>query len=112
MSMHHHTLRLYVAQRNQSSRQLVKQHPQSAINVLTFYLLASVLSALDPVAPGNSVDAARAEFRQSDMMSLMAKKLAISTEWKDPELKATILLKWTLFLTDARHRISRACPCA
>nr|GAT42508.1 predicted protein [Mycena chlorophos] len=38
------------------------------------------------------------------MMTYMSKKLAVGTEWKDPGLKATVLLKWTLFLSEACHR--------
>jgi nuclear pore complex protein Nup205 len=33
----------------------------------------------------------------------MTKKLEPSAKWKDPNLKATVLLKWTLFLTESRH---------
>lgn len=33
----------------------------------------------------------------------MTKKLQPSAKWKDPGLKATVLLKWTLFLTESRH---------
>ncbi|KAJ7620549.1 nucleoporin Nup186/Nup192/Nup205 [Mycena polygramma] len=67
---------------------------------MTFYLLTSVLSAFDPVADSSRANLAT----NSDLMTYMTKKLATATEWKDPGLKATILLKWTLFLTDARHR--------
>ncbi|KAF7300289.1 hypothetical protein MKEN_01353000 [Mycena kentingensis (nom. inval.)] len=69
---------------------------------LTFHLLTAVLSVFDPVAPGGAVDTRRVQLTQSDMMTYMSKKLA--TEWKEPGLKAAILLKWTLFLTEARHR--------
>ncbi|KAJ7058139.1 nucleoporin Nup186/Nup192/Nup205 [Mycena amicta] len=71
---------------------------------LTFYLLTSVLSVFDSVAPGTTADVLRAELTQSDMMTYMSKKMGLSTEWKEHGLKAVILLKWTLFLTEARHR--------
>ncbi|KAF7320904.1 Nucleoporin [Mycena chlorophos] len=71
---------------------------------LTYYLLTTVLSVFDPAAPGTPPDARHAELLQSDMMTYMSKKLAVGTEWKEPGLKATVLLKWTLFLTEARHR--------
>ncbi|KAJ7482279.1 nucleoporin Nup186/Nup192/Nup205 [Mycena galericulata] len=72
---------------------------------MTFYLLASTLSAFDPTDPESSAGNARASLITSnDMMTFMTKKLAPSTEWKDTGLKAAILLKWTLFLTEARHR--------
>ncbi|KAJ6542676.1 nucleoporin Nup186/Nup192/Nup205 [Mycena capillaripes] len=75
---------------------------------MTFYLLTSVLSAFDPVDPDSTAGSSRANLAtNNDIMTFMTKKLAPSTEWKDPGLKATILLKWTLFLTDARHRNSQ-----
>jgi nuclear pore complex protein Nup205 len=40
-----------------------------------------------------------------ELVSYMRRKLdPANSEWKEPGLKATILLKWTLFLTDTRHR--------
>ncbi|KAJ7777509.1 nucleoporin Nup186/Nup192/Nup205 [Mycena maculata] len=72
---------------------------------MTFYLLTSALSVFDPVDPDGSGGHARTELAvNSDLMIFMTKKLAPSTEWRDAGLKATVLLKWTLFLTDARHR--------
>ncbi|KAJ7145837.1 nucleoporin Nup186/Nup192/Nup205 [Mycena epipterygia] len=72
---------------------------------ITFYLLTSALSAFDPVDPESVGGGVRARLPDNpDIVAYMTKKLAPSTEWKDPGLKATILLKWTLFLTDARHR--------
>ncbi|KAJ7830504.1 nucleoporin Nup186/Nup192/Nup205 [Mycena olivaceomarginata] len=71
---------------------------------MTFYLLTSVLSALDPVDPDGPPGTLATS---SDLMTFMTKKLQSSSDWKDPGLKATILLKWTLFLTDARHRNSQ-----
>ncbi|KAF8183807.1 nucleoporin Nup186/Nup192/Nup205 [Mycena galopus ATCC 62051] len=74
---------------------------------MTFYLLTSVLSAFDPVDPEAPGSPRATLVTSSDLMAFMTKKLAPSAEWKDPGLKATILLKWTLFLTDARHRNSQ-----
>ncbi|KAJ7041203.1 nucleoporin Nup186/Nup192/Nup205 [Mycena alexandri] len=72
---------------------------------MTFYLLTSVLSAFDPVDPDSAAGSSRATLvTNTDLMTFMTKKFAPSAEWKDTGLKATILLKWTLFLTDARHR--------
>ncbi|THU81083.1 hypothetical protein K435DRAFT_873712 [Dendrothele bispora CBS 962.96] len=72
---------------------------------LTYHMLTTLLSALDPVDPKCS----RARFRRaltndSTTISFMTKKLDPLTEWKEPGLKATVLLKWTLFLTEHRHR--------
>ncbi|KAJ7279033.1 hypothetical protein C8J57DRAFT_1434189 [Mycena rebaudengoi] len=77
-------------------------------HAMTFYLLTATLSALDPVDP----DSASGHFRtllatNTSMMTFMTNKLSPATEWKDAGLKATVLLKWTLFLTDARHRNSQ-----
>ncbi|KAJ7160759.1 nucleoporin Nup186/Nup192/Nup205 [Mycena filopes] len=75
---------------------------------MTFYLLTCVLSAFDPVDPESAAGLSRATLvTNADLMTFMTKKLSPSTEWKDPGLKATLLLKWTLFLTDARHRNSQ-----
>ncbi|KAK7055118.1 nucleoporin Nup186/Nup192/Nup205 [Favolaschia claudopus] len=75
---------------------------------MTFYLLTALLSALDPVDPDHSAGPARSSLpTNADIMAFMTKKLAPAVEWKDPGLKATVLLKWTLFLTDARHRDSQ-----
>ncbi|KAJ6619045.1 nucleoporin Nup186/Nup192/Nup205 [Mycena sp. CBHHK59/15] len=74
-------------------------------HAMTFYLLTAALSAFDPVDP----ESAGGRFRtllatDNSIMTFMTKKLAPATEWKDLGLKAAVLLKWTLFLTDARHR--------
>ncbi|KAF7373366.1 hypothetical protein MSAN_00546200 [Mycena sanguinolenta] len=74
---------------------------------MTFYLLTSVLSAFDPVDPESPRSSHANLATSGDLMTFMTKKLLPSTEWKDSGLKATILLKWTLFLTDARHRNSQ-----
>ncbi|THU93859.1 hypothetical protein K435DRAFT_829411 [Dendrothele bispora CBS 962.96] len=62
---------------------------------LTYHMLTTLLSALDPVDP---------ESNDSTIINFMTKKLDPLTEWKEPGLKATVLLKWTLFLTEHRHR--------
>ncbi|KAF8179075.1 nucleoporin Nup186/Nup192/Nup205 [Mycena galopus ATCC 62051] len=74
---------------------------------MMFYLLTSVLSAFDPVDPEAPGSPRATLVTSSDLMAFMTKKLAPSAEWKDPGLKATILLKWTLFLTNTRHRNSQ-----
>ncbi|KAF9463318.1 nucleoporin Nup186/Nup192/Nup205 [Collybia nuda] len=71
---------------------------------MTFYMLNAVLLALDPADP-QSIDGEIRQALATDnaLMTFMTKKLGPSTEWKEPGLKATLLLKWTLFLTEARH---------
>lgn len=72
---------------------------------MTFYMLTAVLVALDPADPQSTGGRIR-QLLATDTATLtfMTRKLAPATEWKEPGLKATILLKWTLFLTEARHR--------
>ena len=72
---------------------------------MTFYVLPTVLAAFDVVRPDSNGGLAR-KLLVSDksFMAYMKRKLDIATEWKEPGLKATILLKWTLFLADTRQR--------
>ncbi|KAL1731452.1 nucleoporin Nup186/Nup192/Nup205 [Schizophyllum commune] len=66
---------------------------------LTYYMLTALFTVIEP---------SEAPFRQAlprdaSLVSHMSQKLATTTRWKDTGLKGAILLKWTLFLTDARH---------
>ncbi|KAF8272691.1 nucleoporin Nup186/Nup192/Nup205 [Lactarius quietus] len=54
---------------------------------MSCYILCSLLAAFDLVDPGAP-----------------ANKLSPAEEWKEAGVKATVQLKWTLFLTEARHR--------
>ena len=79
-------------------------HPNHA---MTYYILAAVLLAFDPVDPDTNSGSQRRDLAtEPTLMTYMTKKLAPSAEWQDSGLKAVILLKWTLFLTDIRHRDS------
>ncbi|TFY78581.1 hypothetical protein EWM64_g5435, partial [Hericium alpestre] len=72
---------------------------------MTYYLLTVLLGAFDPVDPDSRVGQLRQVLATTpSLLSRMKDKLQPSTEWTEPGLKATILLKWTLFLTEARHR--------
>ena len=73
---------------------------------MTVYILSSVLTAFEPAAPDSSTNELRKKLSvDKELVSYMRRKLdTANSEWKDPGLKATILLKWTLFLTDTRHR--------
>lgn len=76
-------------------------HPNHTI---TYYILTAVLLAFDPVNPDTNSGLLRRDLAtEPTLMAYMTKKLAPSTEWQDSGLKAVILLKWTLFLTDIRH---------
>ncbi|KDR74068.1 hypothetical protein GALMADRAFT_250802 [Galerina marginata CBS 339.88] len=71
---------------------------------MSFYLLTVVFLAFDPIDPLNPISSAR-EVLATDvsLMTFLTKKFEPSTAWKDPGLKATVLLKWTMFITEARH---------
>jgi len=72
---------------------------------MTVYVLSSVLAAFEPAAPDSNTNELRKKLSMDkELVSYMRRKLdATNSEWKEPGLKATILLKWTLFLTDTRH---------
>ncbi|KAF9006925.1 nucleoporin Nup186/Nup192/Nup205 [Cyathus striatus] len=71
---------------------------------MTYYLLTAAFLAFDPADPKAVVGYMRHKLATDhSLMSFMKSKLDISTEWKDPGMKAAILLKWTLLLTDTRH---------
>lgn len=71
---------------------------------MVFYILPTVLTAFDIVDPESSVGHARkALFADGQLVPEMKRKLDITKEWPEQGLKATILLKWTLFLASARR---------
>ncbi|KAI0776838.1 nucleoporin Nup186/Nup192/Nup205 [Trametes elegans] len=71
---------------------------------MVYYLLPVLLAAFDVVDP-NSVggQARKTLFADGSLVAEMKRKLDVSKEWAEPGLKATILLKWTLFLTSMRR---------
>ncbi|OCH88950.1 hypothetical protein OBBRIDRAFT_888752 [Obba rivulosa] len=72
---------------------------------MTYYILSTVLAAFDLVSPTSAGGKARKVLiSDTSFISYMKRKLDVSTEWKEPGLKATVLLKWTIFLTEARHQ--------
>ena len=74
-------------------------------HAMTYYMLTALLVAFDPVDPQSVGGIIRKKLVVDvGMLSFMTKQLDPSVEWKEPGLKATVLLKWTLFLTEARHR--------
>ena len=71
---------------------------------MTYYLLTAVLLAFDPMDPHSSGGQARRRLvMDPQMIAFMTRKLDPSAEWKEPGLKSVVLLRWTLFLTEARH---------
>jgi nuclear pore complex protein Nup205 len=72
---------------------------------MSYYILCSLLAAfdlVDPEAPGGILRQKLATFPST--LNLMKNKLDPTEEWKEAGVKATVQLKWTLFLTEARHR--------
>ncbi|KAF8130340.1 nucleoporin Nup186/Nup192/Nup205 [Boletus edulis] len=61
----------------------------------TSYILAATLAAFDSAEPHS--------FPGKGTIAYMKRQLAPNTHWKEPGLKATILLKWTLFMAETRH---------
>lgn len=86
-------------------KKLVEWLAANPNHAMTYNILTATLVAFDPVDPESIGGKARkALAMDASIMTFMKTKLDPLVEWKDPGLKATILLKWTLFLTEARHR--------
>ena len=66
------------------------------------YILATVYAALAPVDPSTS-SIRQFYVTEVTLITFMTKKLEPSNKWKDPGVKAALLLRWSLFLTEARH---------
>ncbi|KAI9512151.1 nucleoporin Nup186/Nup192/Nup205 [Russula earlei] len=80
----------------------LQENPRHAIS---YYILCSLLAAfdlVDPETPGGTLRQKLATFTST--LNLMKRKLDPTEEWKEAGVKATLQLKWTLFLTEARHR--------
>ncbi|KAI0789160.1 nucleoporin Nup186/Nup192/Nup205 [Abortiporus biennis] len=74
-------------------------------HALVNYMLQTVLGVFDPVPPSSIGGQARSRIiADKGLVGFMKQKLGPLTEWQEPGLKATLLLKWTLFLTEVRHR--------
>ncbi|KAG7087591.1 hypothetical protein E1B28_013544 [Marasmius oreades] len=71
---------------------------------MTYYVLTALLAALDPASTDSRAGKFRALLANDPAsVSFMTQKLAPTSSWKEPGLKAVILLEWTLFLTWHRH---------
>ena len=71
---------------------------------MAYYLLTAIFLTLDPIDPFDPLTSERQTLStDSSLLNFMTKKFEPSTKWNDPSLKATVLLKWTMFLTEARH---------
>ncbi|KAL1938972.1 hypothetical protein VTO73DRAFT_11125 [Trametes versicolor] len=76
----------------------------NARHPMVCYLLPVVLAAFDSVDPNSPGGRARKNFfEDGSLVPEMQRKLDLSKDWAEPGLKATVLLKWTLFLTTMRR---------
>ncbi|KAI5985097.1 nucleoporin Nup186/Nup192/Nup205 [Pisolithus albus] len=72
---------------------------------ITFYILTAVLTVFDPADPQTYTGRVRRSLAvDKSMIQYMKNKLGPTPTWKDSGLKAVVALKWTLFMTEARHR--------
>ena len=91
-----------------SSNEVQKSIDWLAVNSndpMAFYILAATLAAFDPADPNSFPGKVRKSLAiDRGTIAYMKRQLAPTANWKDPGLKATILLKWTLFMTETRYR--------
>lgn len=74
---------------------------------MSFYILAATLAAFDPADPHSFAGRVRKNLAiDKGTITYMKRQLAPTANWREPSLKATILLKWTLFMTETRYRDS------
>ncbi|KAG9311040.1 hypothetical protein JVU11DRAFT_8938 [Chiua virens] len=72
---------------------------------MTFYVLAAALAAFDPADPHSFAGKVRKSLAiDKATIAYMKRQLAPTACWNEPGLKAIVSLKWTLFMTEARHR--------
>ncbi|KAI6135337.1 nucleoporin Nup186/Nup192/Nup205 [Pisolithus thermaeus] len=72
---------------------------------ITFYILTAVLTIFDPADPQTYAGRIRRSLAvDKSMIQYMKDKLGPTLSWRDSGLKAVVALKWTLFMTEARHR--------
>ena len=77
-----------------------------AKHALTVYVLSSLLAffdVMDPTTPG-AVSRQRLATTPAILNLMKTRVSAPGAEWKEPGLKAVLLLKWTLFLAELRRR--------
>ena len=74
-------------------------------DTMTFYILAATLAAFDSADPHSFPGKVRKNLAiDKGTIAFMKRQLAPTANWKEPGLKAAVLLKWTLFMTETRHR--------
>ena len=73
---------------------LVEWLSSNSSHPLTYYTLTAILLIFDPIDPTGSIPTVRQTLATDDsLITFMTKKLEPSAKWKDPGLKATVLLK-------------------
>ncbi|ESK89924.1 nucleoporin [Moniliophthora roreri MCA 2997] len=71
---------------------------------MSYYMLTAILAAFDPVDPQSQSGKYRSLLANDQgNLTFMTQKLSPTSQWREQGLKATILLKWTLFLAAHRH---------
>ena len=74
-------------------------------HAMVYYILPTLLACFDLVEPSSTGGQARQKLvRDASLLATMKRKLASQVEWREPGLRAALLMKWTLFLTETRHR--------
>ncbi|EJF60131.1 hypothetical protein DICSQDRAFT_171358 [Dichomitus squalens LYAD-421 SS1] len=71
---------------------------------MVYHILPTLMATfdiVDPESPGGQ--ARKALLADGQLVPEMKRKLDVTKDWPEPGLKATILLKWTLFLASARR---------
>ncbi|KAF7795183.1 hypothetical protein EIP86_006332 [Pleurotus ostreatoroseus] len=80
----------------------LQKHPS---HPMTYYLLPTILTCFDVVDPETLGGETRHKIAtDAALISSLKSLFGPTTDWKDSGLKSVLLLKWTLFLTEARHR--------
>ncbi|KAF9556462.1 hypothetical protein CPC08DRAFT_641486 [Agrocybe pediades] len=74
----------------------------NANHPMTDYLLTVVLTAFSPIDPSDPSERRR-YITDTTLITYMTKKFEPSNKWKDSGVKATLLLRWALYLTESRH---------
>ncbi|KAF9529076.1 nucleoporin Nup186/Nup192/Nup205 [Crepidotus variabilis] len=85
-------------------KNLVEWLSNNSNHPMTYIILNALLLSFDPIDPLDTLLSRRQVlFTDVALLSFMSKKFEPTTNWKDNALKAIVLLKWTMFLTEARH---------
>ncbi|KAF8918329.1 nucleoporin Nup186/Nup192/Nup205 [Mucidula mucida] len=73
-------------------------------HAMTYYMLTTIMAMLDIVDPASPSGVRRDAIAKHPPTVAFMKTKLISSEWSEPGLQATLLMKWTLLSTDIRRR--------